>query len=132
MPTLESKNSPSNEVDKANVGITQTTDERTTDNIVDTDVEKQQPNVTKEQKDKLPVPDLTWNNGSTAWLTVFGAWCILFCTFGLTNAYGIYQDFYVRHFLTNYTPSAIGWIGSVQLFFQFSLGLASGTLFDRG
>ncbi|PVF96840.1 MFS general substrate transporter [Serendipita vermifera] len=76
----------------------------------------------------LEIPD----GGRTAWLTVFGAWCILFSTFGMTNAYGVYQDFYVRHFLTNETPSAIGWVGSVQLFFQFSMGAITGKLFDAG
>jgi MCP family monocarboxylic acid transporter-like MFS transporter 10 len=50
----------------------------------------------------------------------------------MTNAYGVYQDFYVRHFLTNETPSAIGWVGSIQLFFQFSMGLVAGKLFDAG
>jgi MCP family monocarboxylic acid transporter-like MFS transporter 10 len=50
----------------------------------------------------------------------------------MSNAIGVYQDFYVRHFLTNETPSAIAWIGSVQLFFQFSMGAIIGKLFDAG
>jgi MFS family permease len=50
----------------------------------------------------------------------------------MTNAYGVYQDYYVRFFLTSYTPSTIGWIGSTQLFFQFSMGLLAGKLFDAG
>lgn len=50
----------------------------------------------------------------------------------MTNAYGVYQDYYVRTFLTNYSPSTIGWIGSVQLFFQFSFGIIAGRLFDGG
>ena len=41
---------------------------------------------------------------------------MLFCAFGLTNAYGVYQDYYVRVHLSNYYPSTIGWIGSVQVF----------------
>jgi MFS transporter, MCT family, solute carrier family 16 (monocarboxylic acid transporters), member 10 len=56
----------------------------------------------------------------------------LFSTFGMTNAYGVYQDYYVRVFLTSYSPSAIGWIGSTQLFFQFSMGFFAGRLFDAG
>ncbi|PVF96842.1 MFS general substrate transporter [Serendipita vermifera] len=86
----------------------------------------------KEQQDGLPAPIEIPDGGWMAWRTVFGAWCILFCTFGMTNAYGVYQDFYVRHFLTNETPSAIGWVGSIQLFFQFSMGLVAGKLFDAG
>jgi MFS family permease len=50
----------------------------------------------------------------------------------MTNAFGVYQDYYVRIFLKNYSPSTIGWIGSVQLFFQFSMGIISGKLFDAG
>ena len=50
----------------------------------------------------------------------------------MTNAYGVYQDYYVRFFLTSYSPSAIGWIGSTQLFFQFSMGFFAGKLFDAG
>jgi MFS family permease len=50
----------------------------------------------------------------------------------MTNAYGVYQDYYVRHFLTNYSPSTIGWIGSVQLFWQFFSGIIAGRLFDAG
>jgi MCP family monocarboxylic acid transporter-like MFS transporter 10 len=50
----------------------------------------------------------------------------------MTNGYGVYQDYYVRQFLTNETPSTIGWIGSTQIFFQFSMGLIVGRLFDAG
>lgn len=65
------------------------------------------------------------------------------------NAFGVYQDFYVREYLNNYTPSDIGymrsyfnyifcsliasrWIGGIQIFLNFSLGILTGRLFDRG
>jgi len=41
---------------------------------------------------------------------------MLFCAFGLTNSHGVYQDYYVRVHLSNYSPSTIGWIGSFQVF----------------
>jgi hypothetical protein len=47
-------------------------------------------------------------------------WCMMFCTFGLTNAYGVYQDYYIRVHLSNYPPSTIGWIGSFQVFLRTS------------
>jgi MFS transporter, MCT family, solute carrier family 16 (monocarboxylic acid transporters), member 10 len=50
----------------------------------------------------------------------------------MTSAYGVYQDYYVRIFLPSSSPSAIGWIGSTQLFFQFSMGIFAGKLFDAG
>lgn len=50
----------------------------------------------------------------------------------MINSFGVFQDYYSRFFLTNYTPSQIGWIGSVQLFLQFFLGIPAGLLFDEG
>ena len=41
---------------------------------------------------------------------------MLFCASGLTNSHGVYQDYYVRVHLSNYSPSTIGWIGSSQVF----------------
>ncbi|TFK21490.1 monocarboxylate permease [Coprinopsis marcescibilis] len=130
--------------------------------------------------------------GLEAWLTVLGASLVQYTTFGwgLTplvihsphlidephryiNAFGVYQDFYVRHYLQTSTPSAIGyvfmrffigflvarirvpdnapsasrkfsgevlwlirfqfrWIGGTQIFLNFSMGLFTGRLFDRG
>jgi len=66
------------------------------------------------------------------------------------NTFGVYQDFYVREYLTNYTPSEIGynvsiislfelffivvrrWIGGVQVFLNLFLGAITGRLFDKG
>ncbi|PVG03911.1 MFS general substrate transporter [Serendipita vermifera] len=50
---------------------------------------------------------------------------------GFTNSFGVYQDYYAPFYLTNYTPSEIGWIGSVQLFL-LCLCLPAGILFDAG
>ncbi|KAG2031420.1 MFS general substrate transporter [Suillus americanus] len=41
-------------------------------------------------------------------------------------------DFYTRTYLTNSTPSAIAWIGSVNGFLILSMGLVSGRMVDRG
>lgn len=66
-----------------------------------------------------------------------------------TNAFGVYEDFYVRSYLTNYTASDIGcvyprfschlideypsrWIGGIQIFLVFSSGIFAGRLVDRG
>lgn len=43
----------------------------------------------------------------------------------------IYQSWYVDHQLSNYTMSDISWIGSVQIFLNFSIGLGGGPLMDR-
>ncbi|KAJ7046294.1 hypothetical protein C8F04DRAFT_1063903 [Mycena alexandri] len=41
-----------------------------------------------------------------AWATVLGAFLIQFCGFGYTTSFGVYQDFYVRDYLSQSSPSA--------------------------
>ncbi|KAJ7485629.1 MFS general substrate transporter [Mycena latifolia] len=72
------------------------------------------------------------NGGVQAWMTVAGAWLVLFSTFGYLYSFGVYEDFYVLEYLTNHTPSSIAWIGSVQLMMPFAMGIISGKLFDNG
>ncbi|KAF7360295.1 MFS general substrate transporter [Mycena venus] len=74
------------------------------------------------------VPD----GGLTAWMTVAGAWLVLFSTFGYLFSFGVYETFYALEYLTNHTPSSIAWIGSFQLMMPFALGIVSGKLFDSG
>ncbi|KAG1836288.1 major facilitator superfamily domain-containing protein [Suillus subalutaceus] len=70
--------------------------------------------------------------GVKAWSTALGAFLIQFCGAGFTTSYGVFQDFYARTYLTDYTPSAIAWIGAVNALLIFSVGLVSGRLLDRG
>ncbi|QRV83130.1 major facilitator superfamily transporter [Ceratobasidium sp. AG-Ba] len=74
------------------------------------------------------IPD----GGVTAWATICRRWLVLFATFGYANAFGVYQDYYTRIYMTNKTSSEIAWIGSTQLCLQFVMGLVSGKLFDSG
>jgi len=57
-------------------------------------------------------PDGGWQ----AWIVVFGGWCALFCTFGLINCVGIFQEYYVREPLREYSASTISWILSIEVF----------------
>ncbi|KAF8888860.1 major facilitator superfamily domain-containing protein [Infundibulicybe gibba] len=80
-----------------------------------------------------PEPEPFPEGGWRAWSVIFGVWLIQFCTFGYTNAYGVYNDFYVREYLSpKYTSSQISWIGSVQLLLVLSAGILSGRGFDAG
>ncbi|KAJ7779428.1 MFS general substrate transporter [Mycena maculata] len=64
------------------------------------------------------------------YLTVFGAFMALFCTFGQMNAFGTFQAWYAEHQLSQLEPSTIAWIGSLQLWVFFFSGGAIGRLFD--
>lgn len=50
----------------------------------------------------------------------------------MTNSYGVFQEYYSTHQLAGQSPTAISWIGSIQLCFCPLLGCISGPLFDAG
>lgn len=50
----------------------------------------------------------------------------------MTNAFGIFETFYTETWLTSSTPSAIAWIGSIQLFLTLLVGVFAGWLLDAG
>ncbi|KAF7339052.1 MFS general substrate transporter [Mycena venus] len=64
------------------------------------------------------------------YLTVFGAFLALFCTFGQMNAFGTFQAWYAEHQLSHLEPSTIAWIGSLQLSVFFFSGGPIGQVFD--
>ncbi|KAJ7659040.1 MFS general substrate transporter [Mycena polygramma] len=76
----------------------------------------------------VPFPE----GGYHAWATVFGAFLVQFCGFGYTTSFGVYQDFYVRDYLSDSSSSAISWIGSINALLIISVGLGIGRLYDRG
>ncbi|KAG9127643.1 hypothetical protein FRC07_011229, partial [Ceratobasidium sp. 392] len=80
----------------------------------------------------VQAPPAPPDGGVVAWTTVAGAWLVLFCTFGYVNAFGVFEDYYSREYMTNQTSSNIAWVGSTQLCLQFAMGLVSGKLFDAG
>ncbi|KAJ7202130.1 MFS general substrate transporter [Mycena pura] len=80
-----------------------------------------------------PVAAATISDGGfQAWATVAGSFLIMFCGFGYSSSFGVYQDFYVRTYLLQSSPSAISWIGSVNIFIVLSGGFIAGRLYDRG
>ncbi|BGP49746.1 hypothetical protein JCM10450v2_005651 [Rhodotorula kratochvilovae] len=72
------------------------------------------------------------DGGRRAYLNTAGGVLVLFCTFGLSNSWAAFQAELRRNQLRDYPASSIAWIGSVQLFILFLLGLPSGRLFDQG
>ncbi|KAJ7029328.1 major facilitator superfamily domain-containing protein [Mycena alexandri] len=70
--------------------------------------------------------------GFQAWATVAGAFIVLFCGFGYTSSFGVYQDFYTREYLSESSASAISWVGSVNALLLIAFGLITGRFYDRG
>lgn len=74
-----------------------------------------------------PPPDggwLAWTQALMAHLVMLNAW-------GTINSFGIFQTFYTE-FLPSSAPSDISWIGSMQVFFLFVVGVFTGRLTDAG
>ncbi|EGE77998.1 riboflavin transporter MCH5 [Blastomyces dermatitidis ATCC 18188] len=71
------------------------------------------------------------DGGARAWAVAAGTSGVLFCTFGMANAFGVLQEYYTSHQLSETSPSAISWIGSLQVFILFASALVGGPLFDQ-
>jgi hypothetical protein len=56
----------------------------------------------------------------------------VFCTFGYTNSFGVFQSYYALERYPTESDSAIAWIGSVQTFLQFMVSAFAGYYFDKG
>lgn len=51
---------------------------------------------------------------------------------GLTVSFGVWQAYLKGEFLSDYSESAISWIGTVQGFLMVLVGIAIGPAFDLG
>jgi hypothetical protein len=56
--------------------------------------------------------------------------CAMTGVFGYANAFGVYQDHYVRQGVAS--ASSASWIGSLQIFILIASGSFTGPLVDRG
>lgn len=70
------------------------------------------------------------DGGLRAWLVVLGGFCSLFCTFGLVNCVGVFQEHYLRGPLSNYSASTVSWITSLQVWTMTFGGAVFGRLYD--
>ncbi|KPM44141.1 hypothetical protein AK830_g2477 [Neonectria ditissima] len=76
--------------------------------------------------DPGPPPD----GGLQAWSQAGVAHLIMFNSWGYINSFGVFQDYYVA--ALDASPSAISWVGSVQIFLIFFVGTFSGRATDAG
>lgn len=77
-------------------------------------------------KDPGPPPD----GGLKAWTQAFMGHLVLFNTWGVITSFGIFQTYYTSNL--HLAPSAVSWIGSVQILGHFAVGAFSGRALDAG
>ncbi|KAL8944730.1 MAG: hypothetical protein Q9216_000299 [Gyalolechia sp. 2 TL-2023] len=75
-----------------------------------------------------PAPD----GGLHAWLQVLGAFMLWFNSWGILNAFGVFQTYYESGELFTRSSFDISWIGSIQSFMLLVVGVFAGPMYDRG
>ncbi|KAK8845614.1 hypothetical protein IAR55_006330 [Kwoniella newhampshirensis] len=83
------------------------------------------------EKQTVPAPPTFPEGSLQGWLTVVGAWLVIFVSFGYTNAFGVFQAYYAGGYPEE-SAMNISWIGSIQLFLQYILGALVGPLYEKG
>lgn len=73
-----------------------------------------------------PPPD----GGLTAWLQVLGGYFLFFNTWGLINAFGVFQTYYKSHLIASKSNSQIAWIGTLTSFLLCASPITWGPIFD--
>jgi MFS family permease len=72
------------------------------------------------------------DGGLVAWLHVLGGHLLFFNSWGLLNTFGVYESYYHSGELFDRSASDIAWIGAVQSYLLFLVGLFAGPIYDRG
>ncbi|KAH8881858.1 MFS general substrate transporter [Thozetella sp. PMI_491] len=70
--------------------------------------------------------------GLVAWMQVAASFALYFNHLGLLNTFGVFQTYYETELLSDSSPSAISWIGSVQVFCLMFIGVFVGPMYDAG
>ena len=76
------------------------------------------------------VTDTPPDGGIQAWTQAFMGHLILINSWGYLTSFGLFQSYYVESLRA--TPSAIAWIGSIQIFLVYFIGSFSGRALDAG
>ena len=79
-----------------------------------------------ELKDPGPPPD----GGIKAWSQSVMGHLVIFNTWGMISTFGVFQQHYTAEL--GLEPSAVSWIGSMQMLGHFSLGMFTGRMLDAG
>ncbi|KAI4208649.1 MAG: hypothetical protein LQ349_009689, partial [Xanthoria aureola] len=92
------------------------------------DDEKRQEDKPRASNPSSDIPD----GGFHAYLQVLGAHLLFFNSWGIINTFGVYQEYYSVALLSHESASSISWIGTLQGFLLFLVGILTGPIFDRG
>lgn len=76
------------------------------------------------------VPEAPPDGGLQAWSQAFMGHLVLINSWGYLTSFGLFQSYYETSL--GATPSAISWIGSVQIFLVYLVGTFSGRALDAG
>ncbi|KAF2245867.1 MFS general substrate transporter [Trematosphaeria pertusa] len=76
--------------------------------------------------DPGPPPD----GGLKAWTQAFMGHFVVFNTWGMISTFGVFQTYYTS--TLHLEPSAVSWIGGMQMLGHFGLGMFSGRALDAG
>ena len=77
-----------------------------------------------------PAPEI--DGGLRAWLQVLGSFVVFGNLWGFTFAFGSFQAYFERTYLTDQSASTISWIGTIQVFLLIFGGVLTGPFFDLG
>jgi hypothetical protein len=69
--------------------------------------------------------------GLQAWLVVFGSWCGLLTSIGMTNIMGSFQNYISKNQLSGYNESSISWVLSLYAFLAFFCDFYVRPFFDK-
>lgn len=75
-------------------------------------------------------PESPPDGGLQAWTQVLMGHLVVFNSWGYLTSFGLFQSYYATTLDT--TPSAISWIGSIQIFLVYLIGTFSGRALDAG
>ncbi|KAL4862662.1 major facilitator superfamily domain-containing protein [Aspergillus spectabilis] len=72
------------------------------------------------------------NGGLKAWLQVLGAFFLMVNTWGLINAFGVFETYYRSTLIPESSLSDIAWIGLMQGFLMLVIAVVCGWALDAG
>ena len=70
------------------------------------------------------------DGGFDAYMVMFGCFLMSFSTFGQSNSFGVFQNYLKNNQLASSSVSAISWLGSIQVFLSYALGIIAGRVVD--